>query len=92
MKDEGGRQKAEGGRRREMPTNETRRRTRAIRCFVTNANLHRMIFGLFRLARPRRVQETCAEFLRSRFVASDSSRWVLLFSSHNRLTGGGGGP
>ena len=41
---------------------EIRRRTRSIGCFVNDASLERMIYGLFRFLNERRAGKTCSEF------------------------------
>jgi len=41
---------------------EVRRRTRSIGCFVNDASLERMIYGLFRFLNERRAAQPCAEF------------------------------
>jgi len=41
---------------------EVRRRTRSIGCFVNDASLERIIFGLFRFLNERRATKVCAEF------------------------------
>jgi transposase-like protein len=41
---------------------EVRRRTRSIGCFVNDASLERMIYGLFRFLNERRAGKPCAEF------------------------------
>lgn len=48
---------------------EVRRRTRAIGCFVNDASLERMVFGLFRFLNERRAGKPSAEFHASRSVA-----------------------
>jgi transposase-like protein len=39
-----------------------RRRTRSIGCFVNDASLERMIYGLFRFPNERRASKVCKEF------------------------------
>jgi len=41
---------------------EVRRRTRSIGCFVNDASLERMIYGLFRFLNERRAGKPCSEF------------------------------
>ena len=41
---------------------EVRRRTRSIGCFVNDASLERMIYGLFRFINQKRAGNVCAEF------------------------------
>jgi transposase-like protein len=41
---------------------EVRRRTRSIGCFVNEASLERMIYGLFRFLNERRAGKPCSEF------------------------------
>ena len=41
---------------------EVRRRTRSIGCFVNDASLQRMIYGLFRFLNERRAGKVCKEF------------------------------
>ena len=41
---------------------EVRRRTRSIGCFVNDASLERMIYGLFRFLNERRAGKVCKEF------------------------------
>jgi transposase-like protein len=41
---------------------EVRRRTRSIGCFVNDASLERMIYGLFRFLNERRSGKPCSEF------------------------------
>ena len=41
---------------------EVRRRTRSIGCFVNDASLERMIYGLFRFLNERRAGKSCPEF------------------------------
>jgi len=41
---------------------EVRRRTRSIGCFVNDASLERMIYGLFRFMNERRAGKVCPEF------------------------------
>jgi transposase-like protein len=41
---------------------EIRRRTRSIGCFVNDASLERMIYGLFRFLNERRAGKPCSEF------------------------------
>jgi transposase-like protein len=41
---------------------EVRRRTRAIGCFVNDASLDRMIYGLFRFLNEKRSRRACKEF------------------------------
>ena len=41
---------------------EVRRRTRSIGCFVNDASLERMIYGLFRFMNERRAGKVCSEF------------------------------
>jgi len=41
---------------------EVRRRTRSIGCFVNDASLQRMIYGLFRFLNEKRAGKTCKEF------------------------------
>lgn len=41
---------------------EVRRRTRSIGCFVNDASLNRMIYGLFRFLNERRAGKPCSEF------------------------------
>jgi transposase-like protein len=48
---------------------EVRRRTRAIGCFVNDASLERMIYGLFRFMNEKRAGKSCAEFAREQRAA-----------------------
>jgi len=48
---------------------EVRRRTRAIGCFVNDASLERMIYGLFRFMNEKRAAKPCAEFAREQRAA-----------------------
>ena len=48
---------------------EVRRRTRAIGCFVNDASLERMIYGLFRFLNERRAAKVCAEFAQEKRAA-----------------------
>jgi transposase-like protein len=41
---------------------EVRRRTRSIGCFINDASLQRMIYGLFRFLNERRAGKPCSEF------------------------------
>ena len=41
---------------------EVRRRTRSVGCFVNDASLERMIYGLFRFLNERRAGKACKEF------------------------------
>jgi transposase-like protein len=41
---------------------EVRRRTRSIGCFVNDASLQRMIYGLFRFLNERRAAKPCSEY------------------------------
>jgi transposase-like protein len=44
---------------------EVRRRTRSVGCFVNDASLERMIYGLFNFLNQKRAEKVCREFKRS---------------------------
>ncbi len=48
---------------------EVRRRTRSIGCFVNDASLQRMIYGLFRFLNERRAAKVCKEFAHAAHAA-----------------------
>lgn len=50
---------------------EVRRRTRSIGCFINDASVERIIFGLFRFMNQRRAGKVCIEELMPFFLKAN---------------------